>query len=51
MRSMHGEKNCVREDGVAPDFCSTKLYPEAVEKAAAEYNKVIRAEKHCIAQL
>ena len=28
-----------KEDGTAPAFCSTKLYPEAIEKAVAEYAK------------
>ncbi len=32
-------KFCGREDGIAPAFCSTKLYPEAIEKAAEEYKK------------
>lgn len=32
-------KFCGREDGIAPAFCSTKLYPEAIEKAAKEYEK------------
>lgn len=28
-----------KEEGTAPVFCSTKLYPEAIEKAVAEYAK------------
>ena len=32
-------KFCGREDGVAPAFCSTKLYPEAIAKAMTEYDK------------
>lgn len=32
-------KFCGRKDGVAPAFCSTKLYPEAIERALTEYDK------------
>ena len=32
-------KFCGREDGVAPAFCSTKLYPDAIAKAMKEYEK------------
>jgi uncharacterized metal-binding protein len=30
---------CRDKDGVGPAFCSTVLYPEAIAKAAAEYDK------------
>lgn len=30
---------CRSPEGTAPAFCSTKLYPEAIEKAATEYDK------------
>lgn len=30
---------CRSKDGIAPAFCSTKLYPEAIAKAAREYQK------------
>ena len=33
------DRYCRSKDGIAPAFCSTKLYPEAIEKAAAEYEK------------
>ena len=30
---------CRSPEGTAPAFCSTKLYPDAIQKAAAEYDK------------
>lgn len=36
---MGKNKYCGSKEGIAPAFCSTKLYPEAIGKAAAEYNK------------
>ena len=30
---------CRSKDGIAPAFCSTKLYPEVIEQAAREYDK------------
>lgn len=30
---------CRSKEGIAPAFCSTKLYPEAIEKATEEYKK------------
>jgi uncharacterized metal-binding protein len=33
------EKICRTKDGTTPDFCSTKLYQDAIAKAAKEYEK------------
>lgn len=33
------DRFCQNESGTSPAFCSTKLYPEAVEKANEEYKK------------
>lgn len=34
---LNKKRFCRSADGIAPAFCSTKLYPEPLEKAAAEY--------------